>query len=361
MLTVEERIMRHLAFWNKKELDYPLAGFRIGNYFFSQSFNAAASLLARPQRVTPEMLQVNDYLDDYERMYQENLQVGQDAFWCAEPFTGIPWMEAFLGCHIYSSEESFWAKPYAESPAVISGKLQLNYNNPWYLKFNEFINKLVKLSVGRFPIGEPIMRGPSDLLGAILGQDKLVYYFYDYPELMQQLAREVTEAFLEVIANLLENVPPFYGGYSLGFYPLWAPGKCIWFQEDLSALCSPTIYRQFFLQCDRKICQAYPYTAVHLHPASFFILDDLLEIQELKVIEINKDVGGPSVRDMMPEFRRVLEKKCLIIWGALDEEDIEVIRSELPCRGIFLNIIAETLPRAKELNQFIKNIYGIKQ
>ena len=30
-----------------------------------------------------------------------------------------------------------------------------------------------------------------------------------------------------------------------------------------------------------KICKDYDYTAVHLHPASFFIVDELMEIEEL--------------------------------------------------------------------------------
>lgn len=356
MVIASKKIKLHQAFWRKEELPYPIAGFRIGSYFFSQSFKAAAPLLARPQQVTPEMFPVNEYLEDYERMYQENLQIGQDAFWCAEPFTGIPWMEAFLGCSIFSSEESFWAKSYADSPEKL-GSLSLDRKNPWFKKFEEFIEALSRQASGRFPIGEPIMRGPADVLGAIFGQDKMVYHLYDYPQLMKQLAWDATRVFLEVMATLLDRVPAFYGGYSLGFYPVWAPAQCIWFQEDLSALCSPAIYREFFLPCDRKICRAYPYSAFHLHPASFFILNDLLEIAELKAIEINKDVGGPSVKDMILEFRRVLEKKCLIVWGSLDEEDIEAIHKELPCRGIFLNIVTENVNRAKEINSFIKKLY----
>jgi len=224
LLTAIEKIQRHLAFWHREEQEYPIVGFRIGSYFLSQSFKAAAPLLAHPQQVTPEMFPVDKYLADYERMYQENLRVGQDAFWCAEPFPGIPWMEAMLGCNIFSSEESFWAKAYADSPEKL-GSLRLDRTNPWLKKSEEFVVALVKHADGRFPVGEPIMRGPADILGAILGQDKLVYHLYDFPEPMKKLAREVTGVFLEVIATLFNRVPAFHGGYSLGFYPVWAPGK----------------------------------------------------------------------------------------------------------------------------------------
>ncbi|KLU63036.1 hypothetical protein CEB3_c06110 [Peptococcaceae bacterium CEB3] len=354
---LHERVSRHQVFWQKREQGYPLVGFRLRDFFFSRTFDAAMPLLSRGQRITPELISTDEYMADYERMYQDNLRIGQEAFWTAEPFTGIPWIEGMLGCDIYSSEESFWAKSFASDPQALE-PLKLESDNPWLMKFNEFTSQLTELSDGRFPLGQPVLRGPSDTLGAMLGQDNLVYCLYDYPEVMKKLALTVTNAFLHVISSFLATVPEFLGGYCMGFYPIWTPEKCVWFQEDLSALCSPSLYREFFLLCDEKICRAYPFSLVHLHPASLFILDDLLRIDDLKAIEINKDVGGPSVREMMSVFRRIMEKKSLVIWGDLDEEDIKTIRDNLPCRGIFLNIVAPSVSRAKKLNAYVRKVYG---
>jgi hypothetical protein len=68
---------------------------------------------------------------------------------------------------------------------------------------------------------------------------------------------------------------------------------------------------------------------------------------------VNKDVGGPSVKEMMGEFKKIMDKKCLIIWGDLDEEDIDCIKGELPNNGLYLNIIAESAERARQLEEHI--------
>ena len=228
--------------------------------------------------------------------------------------------------------------------------------NPWFLKYMEFVEKLVKLSDDRFPVGEPIMRGPSDIVGAILGQSEMVFAIVDDTARMKSLFKKVTEIFIEVIFRHYEAVKPFKGGYSFGFYPVWSPEKCIWFQEDLSAILSPNHYREFLKEPAEMICKGYDYTAVHLHPASFFIIDELLKIDRLKAVEVNKDIGGPTVTEMIPIFKRILEKKNLIIWGDLDEPDIDVISGELPSRGIYLNPVVPDADRARALMNHVVNM-----
>jgi hypothetical protein len=139
----------------------------------------------------------------------------------------------------------------------------------------------------------------------------------------------------------------------MGFYHLWCPGPCIWFQEDLAALISPKFYRKYIFELNARICQGYDYTLCHLHPTAFFILDDLLQIDALQVIQINKDIGGPSIEEMLPQFTNVLQTKRLVIWGDLDEAELEVILRELPYTGLYLHIVAETVARARQLREFI--------
>jgi hypothetical protein len=98
---------------------------------------------------------------------------------------------------------------------------------------------------------------------------------------------------------------------------------------------------------------------VHLHPSSFHLLDDILSNENLKAVEINKDVGGPSMTQMLPQFRKVLEKKCkLVTWGDLTEEDIQVVFDNLPPEGIFFNILLPDLKSAKTINGFL-NFSGV--
>ena len=346
--------MLHNAFWNREVLKRPLVSFQLDDYFVSKRIKAAAHLLTDGKHITPEMLHVDSLMEDFERMFQESCQTGQDAFWVAEPFCGIPWMEAIFGCDIYGTKSSFISHPCIESAQDLK-KIQFDPDNAWYRKYFEFVDKLNTLSAGRFPIGQPIMRGASDVVGALLGQMELVYAFADEPEVIQEAFFKVMNALRSVIKSQWDATMDFHGGYSMGFYHVWCPNKCIWFQEDLSALLSPQIYNDFLREPDASVCKGYDYTAVHLHPASFFILDMYMQMEGLKAIQINKDVGGPSVKDMMPYFLKVLASKNLIIYGDLDEGEIDCILEELPRKGTFLNITAETVERAKELMEHIES------
>ena len=354
MTTLEQKIACHQAFWEKSPVARPLVGFRIGDYLFANKFQAALPLLREGLYITPDMLEVDRFLDDYERMYQESLEIGQDAFWSASPFTAIPWMEAILGCQIRASEASFTSEPYVHDFHELDRVTLDETRNDWLAKYVEFVVKLVAHSRGRFPVSQPIMRGPADVMGALRGQTNLVFDCIDHAEQLKQLGQRVTNIFLQVIQRQRNMIPAFHGGYAIGFYHLWCPGPCIWFQEDLAALLSPVLYRKFLFELDTIICQAAPYTLCHLHPISFFTLDDLLQIDRLLAIEINKDIGGPSIKDMLPEFKKVLQKKRLVIWGDLDEVDLEIILKELPYHGLYLHIVAPTVEAAKSLMQYIR-------
>jgi hypothetical protein len=353
---IEERLALHRAFWDREKQPRPLASFRVGDFFFSRHFKAAHGLLDPDTPIKPEMLDVAAFLPDYERMFQESEAVGQDGFWTAEPFTGIPWMEAILGCTIRAGRESFTSRPWLSSPAEALEKVRFDPENPWLKKYLEFTAALVRQSRSRFPVGMPIMRGPTDMIGALLGQQEMVLaLMMEDPAVMRRLIDRVARAFVSVLEAQRRLVPAFHGGTALGFYHVWAPGPSIWWQDDLSAILSPTVYREFFLDSARLILAGHPHTAFHLHPASFFIIDELLGLEGLKVIEVNKDVGGPSVAEMLPVLSKIMQTRGLILWGDLTIADLEVVKRNLPCRGLGLHVVAPTLAQAHERRTYIHN------
>jgi DNA-binding FadR family transcriptional regulator len=351
-----ERLALHRAFWAREEQPRPLASFRMGDFFFARHFRAALPLLDSDEPVFPEMLNVSEFLPDYERMFRETEELGQDGFWTAEPYTGIPWMEAIMGCSIRAGRDSITSRPWLSSPAEALEKVHFDPQNPWLAKYLEFTTALAKQSRGRYPVGMPIMRGPTDILGALLGQQQMVMALMDAdPQEMRRLIERVTLAFLAVIEAQRRLIPPFYGGQALGFYHIWAPGKAIWFQDDLSSILSPKLYRRFFLDSARLILAGNDYTAVHLHPNSFFILDDLLSLENLKAVQVNKDISGPGVKEMLPVLTKIMQTRGLILWGNLTVEDLELVRKSLPCRGLALNVVTPTQEEAVARLAYIRN------
>ena len=80
---------------------------------------------------------------------------------------------------------------------------------------------------------------------------------------------------------------------------------------------------------------------MHLHPASFYVIDYLLEIDALNAIQINKDVGGPSVEEMFPVFQKVQKKKNLVLWGDFTEEELTLLSRNLPPEGVYIMAFSE--------------------
>ena len=51
-------------------------------------------------------------------------------------------------------------------------------------------------------------------------------------------------------------------------------------------------------------------------------------------LELHIDEGGPSAEKLFPVHLEILDKKPLIIWGNLQEPDLDWIFGKLPARGL---------------------------
>ena len=168
------KIQLHHDFWERKVQNQPLISTSLSGWFIKNQFSCLDRLLIKGQEILPEMIRPEDFIADYERQYRESLLIPQNTFWSGCPFTGIPWMEAFMGCKVYAMEESFISQPSNPSLEELV-EFKLDPENPWYKLYWVFMGKLVELSAGRFPINKSLLRGPTDVLGALIGQTEMIY------------------------------------------------------------------------------------------------------------------------------------------------------------------------------------------
>lgn len=146
----------------------------------------------------------------------------------------------------------------------------------------------------------------------------------------------------------------FHGGYFDAQYQLWSPGPIIRIQEDATGAYSPEIYRELIKPVDQKLAAKYPCSFMHLHSTSMFILDLILEIDELKCFEINNDVGGPPIKEMIPYFKKVQNaERNLIIRGTFNNEEISLLINSLDARGLYLYIIVENIDEVDKLKSLL--------
>ncbi|NLN16885.1 MAG: hypothetical protein GX182_06165 [Firmicutes bacterium] len=349
-----QKFQRYELFWERAEVNRPLIGFSSGGYFPFTSYRAIAKL-ADEDVLEAHMLDPDAFWPDYERILQATAPIQDDVVRGAAPFPAIPWMEAMLGCRVRIAPGSIWAEEMGLSWDELEG-LQVDEDNPWLQKYLAFTKMLVERSEGRFPVGLPILRGISDMLAALRGSSQVIYDLYDHPEEVHRLIDKLTAIFLMVINKMAEVTGPFHGGYFIEQFALWAPGRLIRLQEDASALYSPELFREFLQGPNRTLAGSAPYSLIHLHSSSLFLLEDILAIDELTVIQINKDVGGMPVPQMMPYLKMVQDAgKCLIIRGCLDHEDLALFREHLVPTGLYLQTVIDRPEDAGKYSEFLND------
>ncbi len=304
-------------------------------------------------RLAPSDIRVDDFLPDYDRLEEVHRGVGDDAFWVASPFFGIPWLEAVLGCPVYYSGETFWADPiWPEWPAEI--ELPRPEGNAWLEKLLEFTRALAGRAGGRYGVAMTLMRGPSDLAAAVRGHEAMIYDLYDHPDELRRLVEVATDVWIDVARRQLDAIPALAGGYVSNFYRVWAPDRIVFTQEDASASFSPDLFRRFLLPADRRITAAFPYSIMHVHSPTTWPVDQWLGVDSLSCVEINYDNNGPRLPELKPLLRKIQEAKPLIIRGELTAEEIVWIKRELSPRGLLLNIATWSQDEARTLMDALK-------
>jgi hypothetical protein len=335
---IESKIEKYKQFWSIADVKRPLIGFDVGGYFPLNRFSVPAE---EDEEIVPGMIKPGAYLNDYEEFLQASNSVEDDFIKGVSPIAAVPWMEAMLGCTVKRGMDSIWAQElHGEWDKLLS--IQLDTANPWFAKYLEFIEILQKHFLNVCPVGQPILRGMSDLLAVLRGHSESIIGCIETPDETKELIEICKHAFLSVIEEQYKSIEPFHGGYFIEQYSLWAPDKIIRLQEDVSALLSPDILRQFIIEPNRFLASQFPCSFIHLHTSSLFLLDIFLEIEELDVIQINKDASGMEVDEIIPFFQKVQNAgKRLVIRGPITKEDMRLLSDNLSPNGLLIQTIME--------------------
>jgi hypothetical protein len=336
------------------DVERPLVASWLGGFFQTQLFPHGCASLG-VGRLDPEQVCPENFFQDFEHWHEAYQALDDDSpFVIGAAFPGIPWMEAILGCPIYASEETIWSEPWLEDFGQVD-IIESALDGPWFAKLIEFTKALVRHARGRYPVGTTLMRGISDMLGAVRGQVQSVYDLYDHPQEIRRLAGLCADIWLQVARAQLEILTEFYGGHASGCwgFKVWAPGRCIWFQEDGSAFLSPSLFEDFVWPHDQRIASAVEHSFMHLHSPNLYPLPQVMMCPDLTVIEINYDEVGPKLEELLPAFGEVLNHKPLLINGYMSDDEIDMILERLPYRGLCLQPVVATVDEGRRVFQRI--------
>ncbi len=298
------------------------------------------------------MLCRNDSWPIISAWIEESQQVKQDVFFTLEPFFGVLWANAVAGCRIDGGPDSAWARPpgitaqqWLETPIDLA-------RNRWFQKLLAFNDLLVKFSAGRYPVVQPLLRGPSELLNELVGWEEAVLGLATGEKVYAAVLQKCTELFIALLKGVQERQPTFRGGWCLGHYRLWSPRPSCRFQEDGATLYSPAIYRQYLKSCDERIAAAWPYyNVVHQHFSHRFLLDEVLHLPSLKSVEFDMD-WEERIQELIPSLQQVQRAgKCLIVDGYMSWATLTTLAKHLDYAGLLFHVRKHTLAEATEFSR----------
>lgn len=347
------KIERYRAFWNRADVRRPLVGFTCVGWFPFSEFAPCRSL--KPEsRIEPGQIDPGAFLDDHVRMLREGEVMDDDLIRGACPGqAAIPWLPAALGSPLRVLPENILGEERSLAwPDALASRL--DPENEWFRKYLEFIRALAACSAGRFPVSHSAELGPTDLHALLRGSTQSLLDLADSPEESEQLLALGGEWLREFTEATWRGLPLFEGGYFDAQYSLWSPGPIVRMQEDATAVYSPRLYRRFVQPVDRMLARHFASCFIHLHSTSLFLLDDILEIDEIQCYEVNNDAAGPPVAKLVPHLQKIqARRKPLLVRGSFTPEELRLIVDSLEPRGLFLNIMVRDMAETEPLRRIL--------
>lgn len=346
LLSMEHRIenfKRLYAFENER----PLIGFSaVSEYPFVRS--PAAKDLPEDRPLRPDDFDPVCYAQDNLRLFEIHEEYGGDFIFTASPFYGIPWIEVFAGMELYANHESgaIYARPFKSGgmeTEPFSGK------HKWAVLARAMIEQDAKTAGGLYPLGVTRMRGVSDVLFALRGNE-FVFDLIDNPEESDKICSDIADIIIRFGQMQLNSIPEFYGGLGSFFYNTWVPAGTVWLQEDAVALLSPELYHGCIEKHLNRIAAAFPHCVIHQHPVGFLPWESYIDAGML-AFELHVDEGGPAVAELHSIHAGILSRKPLIIWGNMSLDELDDLFKRLPRRGLAVSCIVENREQALEIRK----------
>lgn len=333
--SVGDLLKKHTDWWSRKGMLYAAVPHEpLGDLWLPL---ADGSVATNDVDVIPEIL-------DLERLAGPVLQPGSleffgDAICTRAPYVRVPWVEAVLGCPIRatimggSMRSDHFVRTWSDWDTRV-----VRRDDEWLELLKRLTAMLAANSGGRYAVTHTLMRGPSDLAEAVLGPELMCLSMYDHPHSLRRFLDEVTETFLDVLEAQREQISMIEGGY-VNPFGVWAPGWIVRTQCDATAFLSPAQYQQWFLPYDEQICGQVERSIIHLHSGSLHVVDVLLQVDRPHAIQISLDPppSGPPVESIVPTFAKILAHKPLIVDGQMTEQEVDLLRRELPHDGLYIS------------------------
>ncbi|MBI2941937.1 MAG: hypothetical protein HYY04_16025 [Chloroflexi bacterium] len=325
---LESLIARHRAWWTLDEVDRPLVS--VGRY---------AGLRPHPSGRTfyvtlDELPDLDESMASLEAHFAEHGIVSGEVFRAAAPGGFPPLAETIVGCpcKVDSATNTYWLEPlpggWEQAQAITH-----DTGREWVEEYTRRTRRMAEWVDGRWPMGAMNIRGLVDTFAAMLGPQKMVEVMLDEPDEAKRVLAVCTDNLIAMCRAYRDALPPFRGGHFVS--GLYVPGSTVFFNVDAGCLFSREIYDEFFLPCDRRLCEAFDHPLVHTHSVSHHHWDDWLTIPNLRIQTVIDPVG-PTFDELLPGMRRIQAQRSFLLRPTDDQ--IYDAMTKLSPRGLYVDV-----------------------
>jgi hypothetical protein len=291
---------RYCAFWRGEELDRPPITFdSIGPWRHPMYRGAGYDYTKYGEDVAA-------FCRDYRTVWEGRADVPDDTVPCLAPQMGGAIEAALLTGEISWGTELSVLNPY--NPLATCEDLTtvaFDRENPYFQRIRRELAYLAGASQGAFGVNiEPGM-SISTTISQLRGGTQFMFDVADRPDEIRALGEAILEALLALQSEAVAH-NPLPEGTAHRWLNYWHPGTGFWFSEDDAVMLSAARYRDLFLDLDRRLCAGVDLAVAHWHTVGLHLLPVLLEIPNLRMVQLSFDPNGPDLDTVLRACRRVV-------------------------------------------------------
>ncbi len=282
---------------------------------------------------------VDAYLSTVDKMLEATWFMAESVPFFA-PDLGPDQIAAFLGCEIYSSDDSkstSWVDHIVNIKDDWDKILPLKYDpeNKWFRQYQEICKKVAEHAKGKYIVGVADYHTNADALSALRNPGGLCMDLFDCPEKITAAMNDVRELYSKFFesmnnaANINEET-----GY-IGWIPFWSDKPYAVIQCDFLSMMGPDMAKDLFLPAIEEEAAYLDNNIFHLDGVDALRhIDNILAIDAIDAVQW---VPGAGQKPMW-QWTEVLQKiqkaeKKIQVWDITCEE-VKSIHKELKPDGV---------------------------
>jgi len=331
-----------------EKTDRPLLGLFLQSYIVPDVYRIAEE----DDVLEPQQLRAERYFDLHLERHRLIGNLPQDFIRPVEPLNWMPWLEAVLGLPLQVKNQTVWAEPILAGERPLH-ELNVGWREDWLEVVLGYVRDLVREFHPHIPVAGPFLRGPADVVAAMLGTSRFCMELIDHPDQITRLIALCARAWVQVNQRVLEIIPAWRAGCMPGARWVHAPGRCVYTSEDATSLISREMYEAYILPANLHMAAQFPYGFVHRHSASLHNIKSLGSLPGQWAVEVTLDPSGPPLDKVLPVLKSVQQSQHpLIVFGISAADVLQELLNYLQPEGLCLVAQAETEAQAGILLDF---------